>query len=162
VTVVDTTVDVPAMARRLFTEHNLTGWAFAWSNRRAQMGVCEYNTKTVRVSRHLTGDPTELVDTLLHEVAHAIAGPLAGHGPEWQAWAVRLGARPKAAATITQDEVDDVYLWVGVCPNCGNKTGRFRLTAQAKRRACGDCCDRHNGGRWSEQFVWVWTRNPNV
>ena len=39
-----------------------------------------------------------MTDTILHEIAHAIAGVEAGHGPAWKAVAQRLGATPRARA----------------------------------------------------------------
>ena len=38
----------------------------------------------------------EIRDTVLHEIAHALVGPEARHGPEWKAIAKRLGATPRA------------------------------------------------------------------
>lgn len=35
--------------------------------------------------------PIQLVGTTIHELAHVLAGPLAGHGKEWKAAAERLG-----------------------------------------------------------------------
>ena len=40
----------------------------------------------------------QVTDTILHEIAHALAGPGAGHGPAWKATASRLGATPKSCA----------------------------------------------------------------
>ena len=36
----------------------------------------------------------EVYDTLLHEIAHALAGPGAGHGPVWKAICIKIGAKP--------------------------------------------------------------------
>ena len=44
----------------------------------------------------LEGNEEEIRDTVLHEIAHAIAGPEAGHGPLWKATARRIGATPRA------------------------------------------------------------------
>ena len=38
------------------------------------------------------------VDNLLHEIAHAIVGREAGHGPLWKVTARRIGATPRAKA----------------------------------------------------------------
>jgi len=48
----------------------------------------------------------QLTDTILHEIAHALAGPAAKHGPAWKAIARRLGATPKSCAP----ESDEVRL----------------------------------------------------
>ena len=45
------------------------------------------------MSRHFAEryDDDEIHQVLLHEVAHALAGPKAGHGPQWKAVARDLG-----------------------------------------------------------------------
>ena len=40
-------------------------------------------------------------DTVLHEIAHALAAPEAGHGPLWKTVARRIGAAPMAKAHET-------------------------------------------------------------
>ena len=40
----------------------------------------------------------EVKDTILHEIAHALAVARAGHGPAWKTVARRIGATPKAHA----------------------------------------------------------------
>lgn len=39
-------------------------------------------------------DRVAVDNTTRHELAHAVAGHAAGHGPQWQAWAVRFGIKP--------------------------------------------------------------------
>lgn len=49
---------------------------------------------SVEVAGWLLKDPVKAMDTLLHEVAHAIAGHAAGHGPKWKAVCRSIGAEP--------------------------------------------------------------------
>lgn len=69
------------------------------------MGRCCFESKQIIINvnhvQHTTDD--ELVDTLMHECAHALAGYHRGangrwviHGPLWRKWASRLGARPRS------------------------------------------------------------------
>ena len=51
----------------------------------------------------MNGDPREVRDTILHEIAHALAGAKAKHGPAWKAIARRLGATLKARAEEGED-----------------------------------------------------------
>ena len=85
---------------RKFPEE-LDGWLFsvtglpsARGSGLARVGGCNFTQKVVvvnaRVVPHL--DAAECVDTLVHEVAHAIAGKDAGHGPKWIEIAKQLGA----------------------------------------------------------------------
>jgi hypothetical protein len=59
------------------------------------LGLCRYGPRTVELSSpFVEHNPEEVVrDTLLHEVAHALAGRAAGHGPLWRAMCLRVGAR---------------------------------------------------------------------
>lgn len=85
----------------------LIGWKVKINNRITRaLGRCCYTTKTIELQGRYVKDNTvaQVTDTILHEIAHALAGPRAGHGLEWKRWAVRVGAKPEAtvdAASIT-------------------------------------------------------------
>ena len=46
----------------------------------------------------VNGAPGQVIDTILHQIAHPLAGPAAGHDPAWKAIATWLGATPKSCA----------------------------------------------------------------
>lgn len=58
-------------------------------------GICKFDKKQVVIARCFLesrfNSCSEIRDTLLHEIAHIIAGPRAGHGPGWQNVARILG-----------------------------------------------------------------------
>ena len=58
----------------------------------------------IRISRThaLEGSEEQIRDTVLHEIAHAIAGREAGHGLLWKVTARRIGATPRAKAYESQ------------------------------------------------------------
>ena len=66
-----------------------------------------------RLLEHGGNSPeSQVIDTLMHEIAHAIVdiefsktGRVMAHGKRWKAWARRLGATPKA--TIPLSELGD-------------------------------------------------------
>ena len=95
---------VAEMARRLMDAHGLTGWAFAFGEARRRLGHCHFQDRMIRISRThaLEGSEEQIRDTVLHEIAHAIAGYEAGHGPLWKATARRIGATPRAKAYESQ------------------------------------------------------------
>ena len=72
--------------------------------------------------------------TLLHEVAHALAGPKAGHGPEWKRIAAELGY--VGGRTHDQPIAEDRARWRGHCP-AGHEFVRFRRPT--RDLACGRC-----------------------
>ena len=95
---------VAEMARRLMDEHGLTGWTVAFGEARKRLGDCHFRHHVIRISRAhaLEGSGEQIRDTVLHEIAHAIAGYEAGHGPLWKATARRIGATPRAKAYESQ------------------------------------------------------------
>lgn len=86
-----------AKARALMEAWGLEGWSFGFDNAKRRCGVCKHTEKRIQLSRHyvLANDAAMIRDTILHEIAHALTGPRAGHGPKWQQTARALGARPE-------------------------------------------------------------------
>ncbi len=89
---------VAAMARRLMDEHGLGAWTFAFLEAERRLGDCHFEDRLIRIGRGhaLDAGEAEVRDTILHEIAHALAGPEARHGPAWKAAARRIGATPRA------------------------------------------------------------------
>lgn len=103
------------MAIKLVAKH-IPEYSFKWNRRKKTYGLCSYRTKTIQLSTFLTKScPEEQVrDTILHEIAHAIAGYEAGHGPKWKAVARQIGAAPKARGpALTKEVVEEMCpTWV--------------------------------------------------
>lgn len=95
-------------ARSILDYWGLTDWHFQFNTRaKKRIGQCDYNARTVELSYQYVQAGMEwaqIDDTIRHEIAHALAGPLAKHGPHWKAWARKLGATPKARANIGADQ----------------------------------------------------------
>jgi predicted SprT family Zn-dependent metalloprotease len=84
--------------------HGLTrkGWTVKYDNCRARAGQCDQRTKTLSFSRHLIvrGPIKELRNTLLHEIAHALAGSKHGHDRTWRNIAVKIGCDGERCHTM--------------------------------------------------------------
>ena len=89
---------VAATARGLMDEHGLGEWTFAFLEAERRLGDCNYAERVIRIGRThaLDASDAEIRDTILHEIAHALAGPEARHGALWKATARRIGATPRA------------------------------------------------------------------
>lgn len=78
--------------------HGLNGWHFKWNNRKTALGVAmiKNGEKTIQLSRFLTehADRADVIQTIGHEIAHAIVGVGKGHGPEWRAQMRSMGLKP--------------------------------------------------------------------
>ena len=114
-------------------------WSFGFDNAKKRAGLCNYTAKRISVSRYLAAryDDDEIHQILLHEVAHAIAGPRAGHGPRWTTAATELGY-----------VVHELAPWVGRCP-AGHEHFRYREPQRAL--SCGVC---HRGFDRANLIVW--------
>lgn len=72
--------------------------------------MCRSRSKTIELaSIHASAEGNEetIRNTALHKIAHALhaEGPnrrtVGGHGPEWRAWAINVGAKPKSSSPTT-------------------------------------------------------------
>lgn len=125
------------------------GWRFQWSRARNVFGLCQYNTKVIKLSKPLVelNSEAQVLDTILHETAHALAGPTAKHGPEWKEMARKLGARPEA---VTTEGTVPPSKYFAIC-GCGYEFKRNRLPSAM--RYCGKC---YNAGLKKEaRLMWV-------
>jgi predicted SprT family Zn-dependent metalloprotease len=110
-----------------FTRHGLVGWTFRLADTKRRLGVCKHRTKRIEISEYYaTHNRDEAVlDTLLHEVAHALAGPKAGHGPVWKEIAIRIGATPRACDD-SPDTVVQPGDWQTTCTACNRTHHRYK------------------------------------
>jgi len=84
------------------------------AGRPSVFGICFYNRwereKThdvIEISAFNEESVEQLWETLAHELAHAVAGYKAAHGPEWKAAARRLGLRrPRASGPAGIEDLD--------------------------------------------------------
>ncbi|MXX07831.1 MAG: SprT family zinc-dependent metalloprotease [Gammaproteobacteria bacterium] len=97
-------MEVAVQARELMDRHGLTDWSFRFNDAEKKLGVCRYREKRILLSRGhaANGARDQVTDTILHEIAHALAGPRAGHGSDWKTVARQLGATPKSCAPETE------------------------------------------------------------
>ncbi|MDR5698440.1 SprT-like domain-containing protein [Agromyces aerolatus] len=111
-------------------------WRFEFDHAKRRAGLCDYTAKRISVSRYLAAryDDDEIHQILLHEVAHAMAGPRAGHGPKWRATAASLGYVGRR--THDGEVADELAPWVGRCP-AGHE--HFRYREPVRPLSCGLC-----------------------
>jgi predicted SprT family Zn-dependent metalloprotease len=90
----------------------LTDWSLKFNNRLTRaLGRCLFVQKTIELQTRFVKENSEAVvlDTIRHEVAHALAGHKAGHGYEWKMWAVKVGANPEATVDAASIKLTRKY-----------------------------------------------------
>jgi predicted SprT family Zn-dependent metalloprotease len=155
--------DARYIAEELMAEFGLTeqGWSFAFDGARRRAGCCHFGPKRITLSRVLAETQPEdfIFKVVAHEIAHAHAGPSAGHGPLWRAYAQVIGC--DATSCYDSDDLIDhpalARRWTITCPTCGHTTQRDRKTS--RETACARCCRIHNGGEFDRRFLLQWERN---
>jgi predicted SprT family Zn-dependent metalloprotease len=90
------------MVRKLWGElikiHNITDWKLCLNVRLlSTAGKCIHNKKQIDISTGYIKEASEkdIKNTLLHEIAHALAGYKAGHGDVWKKIAISIGCDGK-------------------------------------------------------------------
>ena len=62
----------------------------------------------------------EMRDTVLHEIAHVLAGRKADHNHVWVSWAIKLGAKPSACGNVPVSPVKPIRIVQVLCNRCQN------------------------------------------
>lgn len=125
------------LALATLARHDLSDWSVAFDRATKRFGLCRHRTKTISLSAPLVklNDIDAVTDTIRHEVAHALAGHAAGHGPQWRAMCAVTGARPErciSAANVVMPPAN-YYL---ACPTEGCETRVPRQRKTASRYGC--------------------------
>ena len=149
---------VSRLANSLMREHGLIqqGWTFEFDNGRNRAGACRFGTKRITLSRHLmvNWSENEVRNVILHEIAHAIAGHRAGHGPTWRAHARRIGCTGDRCWTPSEDAPELEARWIRVCPN--GHYGRKMHRRTDSVRSCAKC----SPGRFDDRYLLRTVPNP--
>lgn len=127
------------VAHELMDHHGLSGWLFGFDNAKRRCGNCNFAQLKITLSRHYVtmNDESEVRDTILHEIAHALAGFKAGHGPEWRKVARSVGARPQrcADASVSMPKAP----WRVTCASGHNLGTRHRRSRNMSIYLCRLC-----------------------
>ena len=127
------------MARELMERHGVGDWSFGWNRRKRSLGLCRYRERRIELSLYFVRDngPEMVLETILHEIAHALAGERAGHGAAWKRMCTRVGCKPercdKGEAVMPQGK------WEARCPACGKAYWRHRRPARNAHYWCRTC-----------------------
>jgi len=130
-----------AIAGELFKQHGLDvqGWRLEFRNYGQRFGWCCSRRLVIALDTFYAKNNDEklVLDTLTHEVAHALVGPIHGHGPIWKAMAMRLGCIPSACGN--PEVVLRPGKWQASCPTCSRRFHKFRRPKYVTGYYCPSC-----------------------
>jgi predicted SprT family Zn-dependent metalloprotease len=80
-----------------FFEYDLfsKGWDYKFYIDKTSLGECDYNQKIIYLSYFLIFNEDELVDTILHEIAHLVVGSECDHNKIWRDYFISIGGSGK-------------------------------------------------------------------
>ena len=137
------------MADELMRLHKLSPtWSFKFDRSKVSFGKCYYGKKVISLSRYLVelNDEKEVRDTILHEIAHALAPKGAGHGAVWQSVAQMIGCNGQRC--YGAEVVRPKPRFKGTCPSCKLVIYRHRRTEVA----CASCSP-----VFDRKYAFIWT-----
>lgn len=142
------------LALRLMREHGLRGekwdrdldgreWTFEFDRAKKRFGQCDYDRRVISQSAHLAelNDEHTCAQNVLHEIAHALAGSQAGHGPVWQRIARSIG--DDGARCYGRTVKTPAPKYQPVCWRCDSlgRGKRHRPKHKRSKHACKPCLE---------------------
>jgi len=105
------------LAKELMARHGLLHWSFKLNKTKRQLGVCKEYAHRIELSEHYVSRNSRehVLDTVLHEIAHALVGTKHGHDAVWKEMCLQLGCTPTAFEKSANMPEGD---WTAKCPSC--------------------------------------------
>lgn len=134
-------IEAQKIATELMSKHGLIdkGWRFEFNSRKRSLGVCSHSTKKILLSKHFIPliSLSDLKNTILHEIAHALVGVNHGHDYVWRIKAIEIGCNGNR---LYKGEVKIEGKYKAVCPVCGKVVYKHRKPTRSY--SCGSCSDK--------------------
>lgn len=147
--------DAKQLAMQFLEQNRLQNWSFRFDRAKKRFGLCNYTTKTISLSASLVelNTKSNVQKVILHEIAHALAGPKAGHGPQWKKIVQHIGGVPERCyGTSIQTPL---LQYTATCPHCTMKVQRKTI----RKLACKSCCTKFSEGKWDTRFELIFSVN---
>lgn len=129
------------LARELMDRHGLNDWSFRWGRGKRTLGSCSEARKTITLSAYYVAmnDQEHVRNTILHEIAHALAGAGNGHNGKWKTVCRRIGADPKRLDRTARTPEAPYELYCPLCRTVVAPRHRRIRDSTLKRMGCRQC-----------------------
>lgn len=135
----------------LMKHHNLIGWNFRFDKAINRLGMCSHRKQTIFLSTHATSVNSEevVLNTALHEIAHALVSSNHGHDDVWRNQAITIGCDGERCSEIA---VKAQPKYTVVCKSCDQiRANLYRLTRRYATRLdmmwCVECGKEKSKGK---------------
>lgn len=88
--------DFIQLANSLLKKHNMYNWKCVINEKTHDwLAICRHSNKRIELTLNLCSnfESSYVEDVILHEIAHAMVGYDAAHGPVWRKKAEQLGCK---------------------------------------------------------------------
>ena len=127
------------LLRELMDQHGLIaeGWQAGFDWAKARCGACSHSLRHITLSRYyvISQPMADIRNTCLHEIAHALVGSHAKHGPSWKAKAIAIGCDGKRCS---ENEFHEMRFQVSCEKRC-KVYKRHRVAPQLLKMLCARC-----------------------
>lgn len=113
------------MATDLMRYHGLHSWTMKFDNPLRRLGMCNHTKRVISLGIHATTVNTEaqVLNTILHEIAHALVGGSHNHDMVWRLTCIEIGGDGERCSTIA---VKAPAKYKISCQNCLAVFGFYR------------------------------------
>jgi predicted SprT family Zn-dependent metalloprotease len=125
------------LAHQKLSEHGLINWTFKFDKSVRRFGSCKWHKTQITISSHLASINTEArcLNTLLHEIAHALAGAIHNHDKQWESIAKKIGCDGDRCYTSSNTMViQPVYQ--AICSHCRANVGQYFRRRKLFHKVC--------------------------
>lgn len=139
------------------SQHGIGDWQLMIGEAKNYFGMCYWDKKTIMLSRPLIelNEESHVVNTILHEIAHALAPKTEHHGKLWREIAIRIGCN--GTRCYSPEVLKPTAIYSATCKFCGRVVQKNRKPKNGS--ACGVCCAKYNHGRYAKKYKLTYKRN---
>lgn len=111
------------------------GWGFKFSKSKSAAGTCYHRKKLITISEHYVelNSREDILNTILHEIAHALLPSYVHHNDTWRNLFIHIGGNGSRTHSLIQPKGKYSY----VCPSCKERHEQYR--GKPKIYLCGLC-----------------------
>ena len=118
---------------------NIEDWDFGFDLAPVRGGICRYGVREISLSVTYCACASRdaVLDTVLHEIAHALVGAGHHHDKVWKKKALEIGCTGEIYHSVPHG----LDRWRGTCP-CGHTWRRQKLIKKMRKATCSKCSGR--------------------